>query len=98
MAKDATTTKAEAPAKTEAPKRERKVLTDEERIAKIEAELKAAREKAEAKKNKARNAAVEQVNKLIAKRDELNAKIDALIEEHQLDGSQPVSETKDAEV
>jgi len=86
-----------------APKKERKVLTHAERIAKLEAELAAARAKAEEKEAKAKRDAVEQVNKLIAKRDELNAKIDALIAEHGLETGTPaevvaeVTPTEDTE-
>jgi predicted nucleic acid-binding Zn-ribbon protein len=70
-------TKAPAPAPAKAEKK-RTVLTDEERVAKLEAELKAAREKAEAKKNKARTVAMEKRGKLVAKRDELTKQIDAI--------------------
>ena len=63
---------------TEAPKRERKVLTDAERIAKLEADLKAAREKAEAKSRKQAEALIEKRTALVAKRDEIQAKIDEL--------------------
>lgn len=69
------TTEKKAMAKAEA---KRKMLTPAERVAKLEAELKAAREKAEAKANKAKTEATEKRAKLIAKRDELNTQIDEL--------------------
>lgn len=75
MAKDAKTT-----ATPDAPKKERKVLTPEERIAKAEAELKALREKAEAKKNKERNAAAEKRAKIRDKMVELNTQHNDLTE------------------
>jgi hypothetical protein len=62
-------------AQAEAPKAKRAVLTPEQRIAKAEADLAALRQKAEARKNKARDEAWDKRAKLIARRDELNAKI-----------------------
>lgn len=62
----------------EAPKRERKVLTAEERIAKLEADLATARAKAQAKADKANNELREKRAKLVAKRDELSAKIEEI--------------------
>lgn len=76
MAKDAKNTEA----KPAAPKKERRVLTPEERIAKAEADLKALREKAEAKKNKARNAAAEKRAKIRDKMVELNTQHNDLTE------------------
>lgn len=70
----ATTKAAEAKPETKSEKK-RTVLTDAQRIAKLEADLKAAREKAEAKANKARTEASEKRAKLVAKRDELNKQI-----------------------
>ena len=61
-----------------APKKERTVLTPQQRVAKLEAELEAARKKAEERENKARNTAWEKRAKLVAKRDELTKQIDAI--------------------
>ena len=76
MAKDATTTKAEAPAKADKPKR--RTLTAEERIAKLEAEARAIREKAEARKAAARASEMEKRAKLVERRDKLNEQIAAI--------------------
>lgn len=75
MGKTETTTT--APAKTEA---KRKMLTPEQRVAKLEADLAAARKKAEAKTNKAKAEARDKRAKLVAKRDALNAQIAELNE------------------
>lgn len=81
MGKPTTTGVAEttttAPAKTEA---KRKMLTPEQRVAKLEADLAAARKKAEAKTNKAKAEATEKRAKLVAKRDALNVQILELTE------------------
>lgn len=60
------------------PKVERKRLTPAERIARAEAELKAAREKAEAEVRAKVNKLEEQLVKATAKRDEAQAKVDAI--------------------
>lgn len=64
--------------KDEKPKATRKTLTPEEKIAKLEAELKAAREKAEAKTNKAKAEAVAKRAALVEKRDALTNQIKEL--------------------
>lgn len=64
--------------KTEAAKPKRTRLTEAERIAKLEAELKAARDKAAAKERKQVAALQEQRTKLIAKAKEIEAKVTAL--------------------
>jgi uncharacterized coiled-coil protein SlyX len=68
------TVKADAPG-TEEPKAKRTMLTPEERVAKLEAELAAARQKAQAKANKA-------VNEAKAKRAKLRDKLVVLNTEH----------------
>lgn len=67
-----------AVAKTTAPKAERKVRTEEQRIADLEAELAERRRKAEARKNKVRDAAWAKRSKLVARRDELTKQIEAI--------------------
>lgn len=74
-------------AQSKPTEKKRTVLTDAERIAKLEADLAAARKKAEAKRNKARDAALEKRAKLVAKRDELNAQI------ARIDAEFPATET-----
>jgi hypothetical protein len=74
-------TKAPAPAPAKAEKK-RTVLTDEQRVAKLEAELAAARKKAEERNTKARNTAWAQRVKLVAKRDALNEQIAAIDAEY----------------
>lgn len=68
------------PVKAEAKKTERKVLTPEQRVAKLEAELAAARKKAEDKANKQINEAKDKRAKLVEKRDALNVQILELTE------------------
>ena len=64
-------------AKTEAePKR--KVLTPAERVAKLEAELARAKEKADAKANKARNEALTRRAKLVERIEKLQAEVDSI--------------------
>ena len=77
----ADTKKKGTPAEADAPKR--KMLTPEERVAKLEAELAAARERADKKANKERDTLVEKRNKLGQKRDALDAQIAQI--EQQLD-------------
>ena len=67
--------KAEAPVKDQ-PKR--KMPTAEERVAKLEADLAAAKAKATAKANKAVTDAKEKQAKLVVKRDALNSQISDL--------------------
>lgn len=86
MARQNTQGQASEP-KPEAPKKERKVLTQAERIAKLEADLAAARAKAAAKVDKARTDALERRAKLVTKRDEINAKI------AEIDAEFPPAET-----
>lgn len=85
--------KGPAPVKaTEAkPKKQRTVLTDEQRLAKMEADLKAARERVAAKANKQANVLKEQRAKLVAKRDELNTKISKL--DAEIEAATPASDT-----
>lgn len=80
-----------------APEKKRTVLTQEQRIAKLEAELKAAREKAEAKANKHFAQLRERRAKLVAKRDSLNeqiAAIDSELPAEKVDTSTPIDEAK----
>lgn len=79
-------TEKKAMAKTEA---KRKMLTPAERVAKLEAELEAARKKAEAKANKAKTEATEKRAKLVEKRDALNAQIAELT---KVIGDEPATE------
>jgi chromosome segregation ATPase len=66
-------------AQTEAePKAKRKTLTQAERIAKLEAELAAARGKAVSRAQKQAERLTEQRKQLVAKRDELNTKIESV--------------------
>lgn len=65
---------------SDTPKK-RTVLTPEEKIAKLEAELQAAREQAIAKRAKQRAAASFKRNKLLARIDDLNRQILAIEEE-----------------
>lgn len=62
------------------PKSEKKrtVLTDEQRIAKLEADLAAARKKAEERANKGRTKALERRASLVKRRDDLNQQIAAI--------------------
>lgn len=72
--------KAEAPAKAETKSTEpkRTVLTPEQRVARLEAELAAARKKAEDKANKHFTQLREKRAKLVARRDDLTKQIDAI--------------------
>lgn len=73
------TTKKQAEAKpVEGDKPKRRNLTPAERIAKMEAELAATREKAEAANRKKAEALVEKRNALTAKVAELKAKVDEI--------------------
>jgi len=65
----------QAPAKPDAPKKERRVLTAAERVAKLEADLAAARAKAEKQANAKRDSAMALRAKLVTRVGELNAKI-----------------------
>lgn len=65
-------------AKPEGEKKVRVQLTPEQRIAKLEADLAAAREKAQAKNQKRIDVLLEQRAKLEAKHLDLNAKVDAI--------------------
>lgn len=67
--------KAQAPAKAE---KKRTVLTPQQRIEKAEAELKALREKAEAKSKVQIDKLLEQRTKAVAKRTEAQERIDRL--------------------
>lgn len=76
-------------------KRERKVLTPAERIAKLEADLAAAKAKAEAKAKKQVEELKAKRGTLVVRRSELTTKIDALTVEIQaLEGT----DTESAEV
>jgi hypothetical protein len=91
-------TKVEAPAKTKAPKKERKIRTIEEQIADAEARAKALREKAEARANKGRTVALEKRAKLVAKRDELTKQIEAIDAEYPpAETETPVDDSTDTE-
>jgi len=84
-AKKTTATKAAAP-----EKKTRKVLTPEERIANMEAELKAARDKIAAANRKKVVGLTEQIAALSTKRAELDKKIAALTAERDgLNGGTP---------
>lgn len=72
------TTKKQAAAKPEGEKKTRVTLTPAERIAKMEADLAAARERAAAGNAKKAKALVEQRDKLVAKRTEIEEKISGL--------------------
>jgi uncharacterized coiled-coil DUF342 family protein len=72
------TTKKQAEAKSEGEKKVRRQLTDAERVAKLEADLEAARNKAKVKAEKKANVLVEQRNALTAKIADLKAKVDAI--------------------
>lgn len=61
--------------------KKRTVLTDAERIAKIEAELAAAKAKAEAKARKRAEVLYEQYDKLLVREYELDTKIRAVTDE-----------------
>ena len=76
-----TTTKPEAVTTAEAPKAKRTMLTPAEKIAKLEADLAAAKAKAEAKENKARDAAWAQRDALLNQVNERLAKIHAIEDE-----------------
>ena len=94
MSKD--TTKA-APAKDGGAKPKRKQLTAEERVAKLEAELAAARKKAEEKAKRATTILTDRRDKLVARRDKLNgeiAEVEAEIE--RLNPSEPTSDDEPA--
>lgn len=72
-------TKAPAPAQAKAETK-RTVLTPEQRVAKLEAELAAARKKAEERANKAKDQARDKRTKLVEKRNALNVQIAELNE------------------
>lgn len=65
--------KKSTPAKSDAPKR--KQLTADERIAKLEADLQAARDKAAAKQAKERGSLEEKKQSLVERRNKLNEQI-----------------------
>lgn len=73
-------------AKNEAPKKERKMLTPAERVAKLEAELAAAREKARGRDLQQINKLLDQRKKLVDKVTVAQAKVVAIDEELQLLG------------
>lgn len=77
---------ANSPAKAEAKKPGRKMLTPAERVAKLEADLKAAREAAAAKDAKKIDALKEKRGVLVQKVNEAQAKVRAIDEELQLLG------------
>lgn len=77
----AATKKKDDSVKEPAKKKERKVSTPEERIAKLEADLAAARQRAEVKANKAHDLLRTQRAKLIERRDVLQEKIDTITDE-----------------
>lgn len=62
----------------EAAKPKRTQLTPEQRVAKLEAELEAARKKAEERANKGRTKALERRAALVTRRDKLNEEIAAI--------------------
>lgn len=72
---DNATTKVKAPKPESTP---RKIRTEAERIADLEAKLKAARAKAEAKANKQVTVLKDKRAALVARWDKLNAEIDAI--------------------
>ena len=76
-----------------AEKKKRTVLTDAERLAKMEAELRAAREKAQTKATAKITKLEEQVKALVKKRDALNDQIGQLTSEvnslKELAGEEP---------
>lgn len=78
-----------------APKKERVVLTPEQRIAKAEAELAELRRKAEEKANKGRTVAMEKRAKLVARRDKIQSDIDAIDAEYPPAETTTVGDTAD---
>ena len=94
-AKNKNASKPEAKAKDEsAPKR--KMLTAEERVAKLEADLAAAKERAAAKADKRANELKSKIAKLKERRDRVNAQIDEL--ETELAEEQGDDQAEDNEV
>lgn len=71
----AETAKKSSPPKADKPKATRKMLTPQERVAKIEADLAAARAKLTEKSDKERSVLTDKRDKLVVKRDALNAEI-----------------------
>lgn len=69
------TSKTVASSSTEEPKAKRKMLTAEERVALLEAQLAEAKAKADAKANKVKTEAKAKRATLIERRDKLNAQI-----------------------
>jgi len=83
---------AKSAAKDETPKRTRTVLSPDQKIAKLEADLAAAREKKVEKEGKVRKDLVEKRDKVKAKVDELRkqvAELDAEIE--RIDAASPAT-------
>lgn len=72
--------------KDEAPKRKRTVLSGEEKIAKLEADLASAREREQAKREKKRDDLVEKRDSKQAKVDKLRAEIAELDRDIELHG------------
>ena len=91
MAKDANKTQTESK-----PEPKRRMLTPEERVARLEAELKAAREKAAAKSRKQADQLKEQRTKLVARRNEISDKIQAI--DAQLAELEPTPATDETNV
>lgn len=76
----AKTTTSEKPAdkKADTPKQKRRMPTPEERVARLEQELQAAREKAQGKDRKRYATVVEKIGKLRDKRKELDSQLEEL--------------------
>lgn len=84
---EATTEKVETPAPAKKAETKRKILTPQERVAKLEAELKAAREKAEAKAKAESDQLTERRAKIVERRDLLNTQIEEI--DKQLEALKP---------
>lgn len=82
------------PEKQDKPKRT--VLTPAERVKKLEAELEAARKRAEERANAGRVKAQEKRAKLVAKRDELTKQIDAIDAEYPPADAEPVEDSSES--
>ena len=85
MVKDTTKAKADKPKRT--------VLTPQQRVEKLEAELAAARERAAKRANAGRTKALEKRAKLVEKRDTLNAQIAAIDAEYPDEETTVVTES-----